>query len=260
MIVYEYPQNKRTELLPLFKEHKYLEAIILGTLLSDLGKVFVDDLDNPKNAMLVRHSRTNMVLFGGFGEGDAAKELVSKIPNKTGIICPNNKWKELVCEHFGDRIKFKPRTKMSSTKLNLEHLKDLMEKIPDGYEVVKITDEIITKFPKKMNEKIIYFCGSVDYFRKHGFGFCILKDDEIIADATTGGLYYEKAFELDIETHPDHRRKGLATVVSAHLISYSLENGYDPRWDAANKPSVELALKLGYTDPEDYEIIILWGD
>ncbi len=52
-MIYEYPQDKRDELLPLFKEHKYLEAIALGLLVSDLGKVFVDDLNNPKNAMLM---------------------------------------------------------------------------------------------------------------------------------------------------------------------------------------------------------------
>ncbi len=46
----------------------------------------------------------------------------------------------------------------------------------------------------------------------------------------------------------------------AHLIEYSLENDYDPRWDAANKPSVGLALKLGYTDPEEHELMIYWED
>lgn len=259
-MIFEYPQNKRVDLLPLFKEHKYMDALILGTLLSDIGKVYVDDLKNPKNAILLRYSRGNMAIFGGTGIRDAAQQLVAKIPNKTAILCPNENWKESVCKHFDDRIKNKPRTKMSSAKLDLEYLEKLKKKIPEGYEVVKITDEIINKFSDETIEKIKYFCDSIDRFRKDGFGFCILKDGEIVADATNGGINYEKAFELDIETLPNHRRKGLATVVSAHLISYSLENGYDPRWDAANKPSVELALKLGYTDPEEYEIMILWED
>jgi hypothetical protein len=31
-----------------------------------------------------------------------------------------------------------------------------------------------------------------------------------------------------------------------------LENGIEPCWDAENKNSAKLALKLGYTDPEPY--------
>ncbi len=257
LTVYEYPQDKRAELVPLFEGHKYLEALVFGTLLTDLGKVFVDDLENPKNVVLLFG---NMVAFGGLGEGEVAKELVLKMPNKVGIVYPNDKWKELIIAHFGDKLIFKPRTKFSSANLDIEHIRKLKKRIPDGYEIVKIDEDTIDKFEESLKVKINRFCGSMERFRKNGFGFCVIKDGKIVADATTGGLLYENAFELDIETHPDHRRKGLATVVGAALIEYSLENGYDPRWDAANKSSADLALKMGYTDPEDYDVMIYWVD
>ncbi len=63
-----------------------------------------------------------------------------------------------------------------------------------------------------------------------------------------------------IETHPDHRRKGLATLLAAYMIEYSLENGLEPRWDAENESSARLAAKLGYSDPEEYKVMIIFEE
>jgi GNAT superfamily N-acetyltransferase len=259
-MIYEYPQDKREDLISLFKEHKYLDAIVLGLLVSDLGKVFVDNLKNPKNAMLMFGDRPTVISLGGSGEGKIAKELISKITNKSVFFCPNKKWRELLIDRFGDKLQFKPRTKLSSANLDINHIRKLKENIPNGYEIVKINEKTIEKFEENTKRKIIRFVGSLDYFKKNGFGFCILRDGKVIGEVTNGGLLYENVFELDIEIHPDHRRKGLATILCAHLIEFSLENDFDPRWDAANQPSIDLALKLGYTDPEEHELIIYWED
>ncbi|MFW9841033.1 MAG: GNAT family N-acetyltransferase, partial [Candidatus Thorarchaeota archaeon] len=65
-------------------------------------------------------------------------------------------------------------------------------------------------------------------------------------------------FEIQVDTLDEaHRRKGFATAVSAALIIYALENGLTPHWDAANEESVQLALKLGYTDPDCWEAYFL---
>ncbi|MHA1530903.1 MAG: hypothetical protein ACTSR6_02790 [Candidatus Heimdallarchaeota archaeon] len=40
-MIYEYPMEKRAELLPLFQGIEYLESLALGVLLSDLGMVYV---------------------------------------------------------------------------------------------------------------------------------------------------------------------------------------------------------------------------
>ncbi|MHA1121992.1 MAG: GNAT family N-acetyltransferase [Candidatus Heimdallarchaeota archaeon] len=223
-MIYEYPKEKRDELLPLFQGIEYLESLALGVLLSDLGMVYADDLDKPKNLMLV-YEEMMIVVFGGLGEGT-------------------------------DKLRFQTRTKVSSANLDLEHMRKLKNNVPDGYEIVKINSEIIDKFEENTIQKINRFCGSVDNFRKNGFGFCALHNGKIAAEISNGGITYKNTFEIDIETHPDHRRKGLATVLAAFMIEYSLENGLDPRWDAANKSSAVLAFKLGYTDPEEYEVMI----
>ncbi|NHJ46510.1 MAG: hypothetical protein FK733_01865 [Asgard group archaeon] len=101
-MLFEFPQEKRAELLPLFQDVDYLEAIVLGTLTSDLGKVFVDNINDPKNAIFV-YEAMKLVVLGGSGEGEV-EVLISKIPNVAGILCSNEKWRLVIKEHFGEKL------------------------------------------------------------------------------------------------------------------------------------------------------------
>jgi len=258
-MIYEYQQEKRAELIPLFEGIEYLETLVFGILVSDLGKVFVDNLDQPKNLMLV-YENAMLVAFGGSGEGTTAKELFSKVPKRTALLYPNKKWEELIKNHYGDKLKYQTRTKVSTENLDLEHTRKIKKNVPEGYTIAKMDDEIIDKFEEHTIQKINRFCGSIENFRKNGFGFCALYEGKIAAEISNGGLLYNNAFEIDIETHPDHRRKGLATLLAAYMIEYSLENGLEPRWDAENESSARLAAKLGYSDPEEYKVMIIFEE
>ena len=103
------------------------------------------------------------------------------------------------------------------------------------------------------------FYPSLEKFIERNFGFYI-RDRNIIASlALAATPLYNNEFEIQIETDPAYRRKGLAMIVCAKLIQYSLENGLTPLWDADNEPSVNLAKKLGFTDPEQYDVYY-WRD
>jgi GNAT superfamily N-acetyltransferase len=54
-----------------------------------------------------------------------------------------------------------------------------------------------------------------------------------------------------------YRRKGLAFRLSADLINWSINNGLTPNWDAANRASKKLALKLGYVWQSDYRTLLV---
>lgn len=58
--------------------------------------------------------------------------------------------------------------------------------------------------------------------------------------------YYEGGIEIEIDTAPEHRQRGLATACAARLILTCLDRGLYPSWDAANPTSAALAEKLGY--------------
>ena len=90
-----------------------------------------------------------------------------------------------------------------------------------------------------------------------GISYCIRHEGKILSVASTF-MPFKDEFEIDVRTiDTEHRRMGLATVVSAALMIHALENGLVPHWDAANEASVGLALKLGYTNPEPWEAYYL---
>ena len=58
-------------------------------------------------------------------------------------------------------------------------------------------------------------------------------------------------------TGMEQLRTGMIDLLDSYKIEYSLENGFEPRWDALTPTSSGLAKKLGYTNPEKYQMLIL---
>lgn len=54
------------------------------------------------------------------------------------------------------------------------------------------------------------------------------------------------SLEIEIATHDDFRRRGFASILGRRIVNHCLGAGLIPCWDAANEPSVDLAIKLGY--------------
>ena len=68
---------------------------------------------------------------------------------------------------------------------------------------------------------------------------------------------FKKAFEIQVITDKNYRRRNLATFTCVRLIEESLNRGLDPRWDTASGSSLKLALKFGYTRPEKYNALVI---
>lgn len=91
-------------------------------------------------------------------------------------------------------------------------------------------------------------------FARHGLGFLILAADGQIVSGASTYTWYPGGIEIEVDTHPDFRRKGLARAASAALILAALEKGLFPSWDAANLLSVRLAESLGYRQMGEYHV------
>lgn len=72
-----------------------------------------------------------------------------------------------------------------------------------------------------------------------------LKDGVPVSGASSYSSF-RGGIEIEIDTHPEHRRRGLAYACGAALILKCLERGWYPSWDAQNPWSLALAQKLGY--------------
>ena len=79
-----------------------------------------------------------------------------------------------------------------------------------------------------------------------------MKEGQVVCGATSFSIY-DDGIEIEIATHPEHRKKGLATITASALILDCLDRGIYPSWDGANNESVKLAEKLGYVFKESYD-------
>ena len=104
------------------------------------------------------------------------------------------------------------------------------------------------------NDGSLWGYRSAGAFLADHIGFTINLKGESICHA---GLYaiYDRGIELNVWTHPDHRGKGLATKVCAHLILDCLDRGLIPHWDAANTISAGMAEKFGYQPTDTYRML-----
>ena len=87
---------------------------------------------------------------------------------------------------------------------------------------------------------------------KGGFGFVILKNNELIAGISSG-LVYHGAVEVEVATRPDKQGNGFAKKLGAAMILEALNREMFPLWDAHNEASKKVAEFLGYELVEPYE-------
>ena len=93
---------------------------------------------------------------------------------------------------------------------------------------------------------------NTDDYRERGIGTAVLFDGTLAAGASSYTVY-QGGIEIEIDTKEEHRRRGLARACAARLILECLDRGLYPAWDAHNKASPALALKLGYHFDKEYE-------
>jgi len=182
-----------------------------------------------------------------------AEEIVRMIEPMQLVFGPDDGWTRIIKELWGERLGVQPRTLFSPKSLDLDHLRHLREQITPEYTLERMDLETIQGVDKRRAMHILTFFGSSEDFFNMGIAYCIKHEGKVVSMASTFTPYTDE-FEIQVDTlDHEHRRKGLATAVSAALMVHALENGLVPYWDAANEASIHLALKLGYTDPDSWE-------
>lgn len=232
----------------LFEDHKRERAIIRSVLELGRGDVFVDNSNEPKFGLLVFKP---LIFLGGDSESETAVKWVRNAPEMRLLIPPDNEWDRLIRRELLSRLMVQKRTCFNPDTLELEHVRNLKKEIPSGFELGAMDREAVEGLDKTLIQPIELFFESVDEFLEMSIGFCVKRGEEVASMACPAFPFVEE-FEIQVVTldRPEFRRKGLATVVCAALIEYALENDLIPHWDAANEASVNLALKLGYSDPD----------
>ncbi|NPD88227.1 MAG: GNAT family N-acetyltransferase [Asgard group archaeon] len=256
----------------LFIELEYnnqIFSILDGIITSE---VFVDNLNYPKNAVIISQWR---VFFGGFNVIsdfiDAVKhyleiEYPKIVKNKSDakffrFYWPSDEWKKVLESKFQDPISL-TRKYYSIQKLAIPNWREL---IPEGFTVVQIDESLLTKESLInigwLTEEIEGVWDSYKDFLQTGGGFCVLKDErEIVCWSTFEYLTKDKKIECAVATKKEYQKKGLATLAVSASAEFALTNFRDVGWHCAsdNLPSWKVSEKVGYKLVRDYNVFELY--
>lgn len=249
-MIYKADTNIREQLNFMFKNMS--DTMILSYLQGHMGTAWVNDPINPTAAQIIVGV---FVFYAGDSYAKGTEELLTNLPKDNIVIVENEEWKnriETVYKGYVDKFQ-RYAFKKNPEYLDYNHVQSFLGKLPEGYELKKI-DKALAYEPslQEVSEDFTSQFVSIEDYINRGIGYCILHKAKIVCGASSYSVYND-GIEIEIDTHPEHRRKGLATVAAAALILDCVEKGKYPSWDAANPVSVALAQKFGYVLEEPYD-------
>jgi RimJ/RimL family protein N-acetyltransferase len=220
-----------------------------------MGKIIVDNPVDPKWA-IVQEAVDGCLYLGGsidafsltevfaalLQEGDV---LVGMLPSDPRIqyLPPDPAYDGLALEFYDRPIG--------------QGLEPYLRQVPSDCTIKRLDRHLIMRTEWGPND--VAFYGGFDIWEKICFGYCLMRGDEILSEATVGppglGLY-----EPGLFTQKDYRGKGYGTMVVARLIQEIEATGGRTYWNCAkqNMASVAVARKLGYRTQKEYRCM-LWN-
>jgi GNAT superfamily N-acetyltransferase len=248
----------RHRLTPLFASHPLcgLRGIMRSVLEGHLGEAYADHAERPRVAEL---SFAGVHFYGGDAGHPLASAIVRRLPIDQVVAACTPPWRALLDATYGPRLLALPATDYDARSLDRAHLERLAVRVPAGYVVERMNLDLARRVEAELGtEDHVHFFGSPEYFCERGIGFCILHEGRIVS-AASSGAFHNAGIEVQINTLPEHRGRGLATVVAAHLLLYCLERGLDPHWCTSNPISAHLAENLGYTRGGPFKLLVRTG-
>ena len=228
------------------------ETMVWSCLQGVMGHLYTDDLVMPESVMAILGDFC-------FFAGKPNEEIVSFKPDccKQDFIIMTSReeeWLDLIEKTYGANAR--KVTRYAITKepdiFDTDRLLEFVHSLDQKY-MLKMIDETLYYACKNedWSKDLVSVYSDYEEYKRLGIGVVALDGNRIISGASSYSSYLN-GIEIEVDTIPDHRRKGLAIACSAKLILECLDRGLYPSWDAQNLWSVALAEKLGYHFDHEY--------
>ncbi|MCC5895556.1 MAG: GNAT family N-acetyltransferase [Alkalibacterium sp.] len=245
-----------------------VKAIISGP---NQGRVFVDDLSNPKTGLVWLGNNDGFFFIGDEDNGefnDYINDFIDTVIKADAQKVDLN-WFEGMGNHSGwDRTLddlFKHR-KTSSWKQIVYSLKDKHDLparpqlIPKTYQLKDITPDLYFNNDyaihniSYLQSKIDTFWSSPSDFFENGLGYCIVGDNKVVS-LCFSSFVYKNTHCIDIETLSSHQNKQLAQFAAYAFVQRCLYENLLPYWDCmeSNTVSQKVAEKIGLSHSFSYK-------
>ncbi len=255
LVLHELSPAQHAGLRPLYADfalrlHGLIEAIFSG----EFGRAWADDPATPTVAL----AHIDFWLVAGNARALAASEAVRMVTRGTLVTDGSAGWDDLIRRELGDRVTTRTRTGMATPEPQVwdrERLRAQAAALPQGFDIRRITADNLSTF-LDVAKDFASSWRSNEAFLAHGVGFGAFVGERCVAGCGSYTMANGK-LEVEIDTEPEFRRRGLARAVAATLILHCLEHGIEPCWDAHNPESAALALQLGFVDPYPYTVFVV---
>lgn len=223
------------------------EALIWSCLQGCMGTLTADDETSPESAFI---DIGDFCFFAG----KPNRNLLHSVKGGKLLIPRDKDWETLIEHHFGTRVRKRLRyaIKKEPGVFDPHKLNVYIQTLDDSYELRPFDREI---FEMARSEAWSFdLCSqfeSYEDYQERAVGTAILHQGRLVSGASPYALFHN-GIEIEIDTKPEYRGRGLATVCGAGLILACLAKGLYPSWDAHDLRSVHLAEKLGYHRSHPY--------
>jgi RimJ/RimL family protein N-acetyltransferase len=244
---------------PIFDRIENSRPIVYSVIEGNTpGRIFVDRPDPPATAVL-RFSGGEIYIGGRADDGRLNREIVDLLFTELAPPRPkllvfsfSETWKraldELLKGHGVLRV-VREMFELSPELFRGKHAA-WRSRLPEGFRLERMNRQLALQSDSGLD----FLWGGIDNFIAKAFGYCVLKEDEVVSRCSPVALG-DKRFETGVGTVEAYRRRGLATVACCAFIEHCLDEGLAPEWGCYyNVASKSLALKLGFVSRPDVEV------
>lgn len=215
------------------------------------GQIWTDDLIQPTWGA-VQELAWDTLFFGGQPSVRLVHDLIAKLQREGGVelaLWPDHPYNQLLPPNPDVdtwELEFTDRPMGTDPAPNLV--------VPDDCALVAID---ATWFERcRYRDAYLGYFGTADRALAAGFGFCLVKGDELLCEAFAG----ESALgliEIGVITGKAYYQRGYATLCCARCIQEAEVRGYRTYWscDKENLGSAALARKMGYQTEREYRFV-----
>lgn len=237
----------RVRLVSLFENFPVMPTVVSAILRYGMGRALVDDVERPRVGL----AKLDFTFVAGDTTTEAAQWIAQHAAHDVVSLDPN--WHGHLRATHGDKLTAHGRTSFRSARFDRDFLARAIEELPRDFIVVRVDAGNVEDFAT-LGPSLVGNFNSREEYLARGLGFGIQHGGEFVS-AVSSFCVAGNELEIEIQTRPMFRRRGLATIAAARLILHCLDHGITPHWDAHNEPSAQLARKLGFCDEVKYETL-----
>ena len=244
------PSNKVEEYHKYFDEYNYARRFIDQMKIYPRANLWVDNEANPT---LLYFQMPWVNVLAGDHISPHLEAILEKVETAL-LFYPNAEWKLVLQERFGEILEEFTHRTFKSEKLELQHVRKFIKPLPQGFHLERVNIETAQYIDEHLHAFSMTW-ETVENYVNNGLGYCIRFEDKVVSHA--GSIFpFTKHLEIQVDTDPEYRRNGFATIVCAKLIEHCLLNDIVPYWEAHTEVSANIAEKLGFNDPQFYDLFM----